>query len=51
MSLAQIAGLLADQTRAVFCMAMLDGRAWNVGELARHAGVVPSTASVNTLPA
>ncbi|MDT5027845.1 MAG: hypothetical protein QOE61_4271 [Micromonosporaceae bacterium] len=45
MSLAQIAGLLADQTRAVFCMAMLDGRAWTVGELARQAGVAPSTAS------
>jgi DNA-binding transcriptional ArsR family regulator len=45
MSLAQIAGLLADRTRAVFCMAMLDGRAWTVGELARQAGVAPSTAS------
>jgi DNA-binding transcriptional ArsR family regulator len=45
MSLAQTAGLLADQTRAAFCMAMLDGRAWTVGELARQAGVVPSTAS------
>ena len=45
MSLAQIAGLLADQTRAAFCMAMLDGRAWTVGELARQAGVAPSTAS------
>jgi DNA-binding transcriptional ArsR family regulator len=45
MSLARIAGLLADQTRAAFCMAMLDGRAWTVGELARQAGVAPSTAS------
>ncbi|MFI0794791.1 ArsR/SmtB family transcription factor [Micromonospora rubida] len=45
MSLAQTAALLADQTRAAFCMVLLDGRAWTVGELARHARVSPSTAS------
>ena len=45
MSLAAIAGLLADRTRAGFCLALLDGRAWTAGELARHAGVSPSTAS------
>jgi len=45
MSLAQTAALLADQTRAAFCMALLDGRAWTAGELARHAIVSPSTAS------
>nr|AFD20758.1 ArsR-family transcriptional regulator [Streptomyces rimofaciens] len=45
MSLAQIAGLLADRTRAAFCTALLDGRAWTAGELARHAGVARSTAS------
>ncbi|MFI9327838.1 ArsR/SmtB family transcription factor [Kitasatospora sp. NPDC052868] len=45
MSLAQFAGLLADPTRAAFCTALLDGRAWTAGELARHAGVAPSTAS------
>ncbi|MFJ9946559.1 ArsR/SmtB family transcription factor [Kitasatospora sp. NPDC091207] len=45
MSLAQLAGLLADPTRAAFCTALLDGRAWTAGELARHAGVAPSTAS------
>ncbi|MFJ2781298.1 ArsR/SmtB family transcription factor [Kitasatospora sp. NPDC087315] len=45
MSLAQLAGLLADPTRAEFCTALLDGRAWTAGELARHAGVAPSTAS------
>ncbi|WP_020574896.1 ArsR/SmtB family transcription factor [Actinopolymorpha alba] len=45
MSLVQIAGLLADQTRAAFCLALLDGRAWTAGELARHAGVSQSTAS------
>ncbi|MEV7022744.1 winged helix-turn-helix domain-containing protein [Kitasatospora sp. NPDC093558] len=45
MSLAQLAALLADPTRAAFCGALLDGRAWTAGELARHAGVAPSTAS------
>ncbi|WP_327678729.1 ArsR/SmtB family transcription factor [Kitasatospora sp. NBC_00458] len=45
MSLAQLAGLLADPTRATFCTALLDGRAWTAGELARYAGVAPSTAS------
>ena len=43
--LAQLAGLLADETRATFCLALLDGRAWTAGELARHAGVAPSTAT------
>jgi DNA-binding transcriptional ArsR family regulator len=43
--LAALAGLLADDTRATFCMALLDGRAWTAGELARHAGVAASTAS------
>ncbi|MEU9073854.1 winged helix-turn-helix domain-containing protein [Kitasatospora sp. NPDC048538] len=45
MSLARFAALLADPTRAAFCTALLDGRAWTAGELARHAGVAPSTAS------
>src|SRR3954462_11240495 len=43
--LAALAGLLADETRAAFCLALLDGRAWTAGELARHAGVAPSTAT------
>jgi DNA-binding transcriptional ArsR family regulator len=43
--LARVAGLLADRTRAAFCMALIDGRAWTANELARHAGVAPSTAS------
>ncbi|MDI3405235.1 ArsR/SmtB family transcription factor [Streptomyces cavernicola] len=43
--LADTARLLADPTRAAFCQALLDGRAWTAGELARHAGVRPSTAS------
>lgn len=43
--LAAVAGLLADPTRAAICLALIDGRAWTGGELARHAGVAPSTAS------
>ncbi|GAA1155951.1 winged helix-turn-helix domain-containing protein [Streptomyces hebeiensis] len=43
--LAALATLLADETRAAFCLALLDGRAWTAGELARHARVAPSTAS------
>ncbi|MEO3819296.1 helix-turn-helix domain-containing protein [Plantactinospora sp. B24E8] len=43
--LAALAGLLADRTRAAFCLALLDGRAWTATELARHAGVAPSTAT------
>jgi DNA-binding transcriptional ArsR family regulator len=43
--LASIARLLADTTRATFCLALLDGRAWTPTELARHAGVAPSTAT------
>ncbi|MEW2163126.1 helix-turn-helix domain-containing protein [Streptomyces sp. NPDC007084] len=44
-ALAALAGLLADETRAAFALALLDGRAWTAGELARWAGVAPSTAS------
>jgi hypothetical protein len=29
----------SDGTRASFCLALLDGRAWTATELARHAGV------------
>lgn len=43
--LASLAALLADETRAGFCLALLDGRAWTAGELARLARVAPSTAS------
>jgi DNA-binding transcriptional ArsR family regulator len=43
--LAQLAGLLADGTRAGFLILLLDGRARTAGELARSAGVAPSTAS------
>ncbi|MFE7744282.1 ArsR/SmtB family transcription factor [Nocardia sp. NPDC057455] len=43
--LAGLAALLADRTRAEICLALLDGRAWTAGELARHTGVAPSTAT------
>jgi DNA-binding transcriptional ArsR family regulator len=43
--LAALATLLADRTRAAFCLALLDGRAWTATELARLAGVAPSTAT------
>lgn len=44
-SVAQFSALLANQTRAVMCLALIDGRAWTVVELAAHAQVVRSTAS------
>lgn len=37
--------MLADRTRADMCLALVDGRAWTAGELARHVGVAPSTAT------
>jgi DNA-binding transcriptional ArsR family regulator len=43
--LARLAGALADRTRAAFCLALLDGRPWTAGELARRGGVARSTAS------
>jgi DNA-binding transcriptional ArsR family regulator len=43
--LAGLARLLADRTRASFCLALLDGRAWTAAELARHAGVAAATAT------
>src|SRR3954447_26034597 len=44
-SLTRLAQLLADRTRMTLLLALLDGRAWTMGELARHAGVSGSTAS------
>lgn len=44
-ALAGFASLLADPTRAAFCLALLDRRAWTAGELARLAGVSAPTAS------
>ncbi|MFI7003048.1 ArsR/SmtB family transcription factor [Nocardia sp. NPDC050175] len=43
--LAGLAALLADRTRADMCLALVDGRAWTAGELARHTGVAASTAT------
>ncbi|CAL9396831.1 hypothetical protein SUDANB96_01383 [Streptomyces sp. enrichment culture] len=43
--LAALASLFADETRAACLLALLDGRAWTAGELARHAGVAASTVS------
>jgi len=45
--LAALAALLADPTRAGVCLALLDGRAWTAGELARHTGVGASTISAH----
>lgn len=42
---AAAAKLLADATRAAFCLALLDGRFRTAGELARAGGVSASTAS------
>jgi DNA-binding transcriptional ArsR family regulator len=44
-SLARLARLLADDTRATFCVALLDGRAWTASELAGVARVAASTAT------
>lgn len=44
-ALAEVAAVLADPSRATMCLALLDGRAWTVGELAKAAGVALSTAS------
>jgi DNA-binding transcriptional ArsR family regulator len=44
-AVARLAGLLADRTRMTLLLALLDGRAWTMGELARQAGVGASTAS------
>ena len=43
--LAEVAAVFADPTRAAMCMALIDGRAWTVGELGRTAGVSPPTAT------
>jgi DNA-binding transcriptional ArsR family regulator len=43
--MARLARLLADDTRATFCVALLDGRAWTASELAGLARVAASTAT------
>ncbi|HET9140469.1 helix-turn-helix domain-containing protein [Actinophytocola sp.] len=44
-AMAEVAAVLAEPARAAMCLALIDGRAWTVGELARVAGVAPSTGS------
>lgn len=44
-TMASVAALVGDPTRAEMLALLLDGRAHTVGELARHAGVAVSTAS------
>lgn len=44
-SVARFAALLADPSRATMCLALVDGRAWTVGELGQHAGIARSTAT------
>ncbi|WP_020630273.1 ArsR/SmtB family transcription factor [Amycolatopsis alba] len=44
-ALAEVAAVLADPSRASMCLALLDGRAWTVTELAGAAKVAASTAS------
>ncbi|MEU3946895.1 winged helix-turn-helix domain-containing protein [Streptomyces sp. NPDC029526] len=43
--LARLTALIADETRAACLLALLDGRAWTAGELARACGVAASTLS------
>ncbi|MBB5897621.1 ArsR/SmtB family transcription factor [Kutzneria kofuensis] len=43
--LAEVAAVLADPTRAAMCLALIDGRAWTVGELGKIAGVTPPSAT------
>ncbi|HEX5405834.1 MAG TPA: metalloregulator ArsR/SmtB family transcription factor [Pseudonocardiaceae bacterium] len=45
--LAEVAAVLADPSRATMCLALIDGRAWTVGELATAADIAPSTASAH----
>ncbi len=44
-ALAEIASLMGDVGRANMLVALMDGRALTAGELSRHAGVMPQTAS------
>lgn len=44
-SVSQLGHALSSPTRVQMCLALLDGRAWTSGELARAAGVSRSTAS------
>lgn len=43
--IAASAAALADPSRAAMCAALMDGRAWTLGELATYCGIARSTAS------
>ncbi|MBY4675215.1 ArsR/SmtB family transcription factor [Marinobacterium arenosum] len=43
--IARLAGLIADPSRAIMLVSLMDGRAYTSGELARTAGLTPQTAS------
>ncbi|AHI20904.1 hypothetical protein CCASEI_11770 [Corynebacterium casei LMG S-19264] len=43
--ISRTAAALADASRAAMCSALMDGRAWTVGELANYCGLARSTAS------
>lgn len=43
--IARVAGAIGDRARAAMLTALLSGRAMSAGELARHAGIAPSTAT------
>ncbi len=45
LAVAEVAAVLAEPARAAMCLALIDGRAWTVGELATVAKVAPSTGS------
>ena len=44
-AVAEVAGLLGDESRAAMCLAMLDGGCWTVSELAKEASVGRAAAS------
>lgn len=42
-----VCAALADTSRAAMCAALMSGKAWTVGELARYAGLTRSTATTH----
>jgi DNA-binding transcriptional ArsR family regulator len=46
-NLASVGALIGHPTRAVMLEALIDGRNWTAGELARRSGVTPQTASTH----
>lgn len=45
--IASLGRLLGDESRAAMTLALMDGRAWTVGEMARHLGIARSTATTH----